>query len=302
MTSTGLTPSNRAERDAMTHSPPKSQTVAPAWIAAAAALVSAATLAWWDVRLAAIPLAGFMLLSLVMPFFPRLGYFGPVICKGSSGLRAVALTFDDGPDPQTTPRLLALLARKGARAAFFVTGAKAQRHPGLVREILAGGHAVGNHSFSHDYRLYFRNGRCLEDDIMAAQQALAHIGIACRAFRPPAGIVSPRLPQVVNAHGLFIVNYSCRALDRGNRRIRGLARRILRRVRPDDIILLHDLVPKAPGSVEDWLKEIDRLLVGLRECNLAVLPLADLIGRPVMELHAEPPQKTESFHAVKTHP
>ncbi len=279
----------------MTPPTSKSHVITPAGIAAAAALVCAGILACWDVRLAAVPLAGFVLLSLAMPFFPRLGYFGPVISRGSSGRRAVALTFDDGPDPQTTLRLLTLLVRERVPAAFFVTGAKAQRHPGLIREILAGGHAVGNHSFSHDYRLYFRNGQRLQDDIRAAQQTLAQIGITCRAFRPPVGIVSPRLPAALASSGLFIVNYSCRALDGGNRRVNGLARRILRRVRPDDIILLHDMRPKKPATVEDWLREVERLLAGLRKRDLAVLPLADLIGRPVMELHPDRPQKPEPF-------
>ncbi len=282
----------------MTHSTLKSRAIAPARIAAAAAFVLAAALGWWDVRLAAVPLALFVLLSLIMPFFPRLGYFGPVICRGASGHRAVALTFDDGPNPRSTPRLLALLARERVPATFFVTGAKAQRHPGLVQEILAGGHTVGNHSFSHDYRLYSGIGRRLGQDVQAAQQALAQIGIACRAFRPPAGIVSPRLPGVVKAHNLFIVNYSCRALDGGNRRVRGLARRILRRVRPDDIVLLHDLPPKAPATVGDWLREIESLLAGLQEKGLSILPLADLIGRPVMTLESGRPP----IDSLKRHP
>jgi peptidoglycan/xylan/chitin deacetylase (PgdA/CDA1 family) len=256
----------------------------PAWIVGLTAFVCAGMLVWWDARLAAVPLALFVLLSLVMPFLPRVGYFGPVISRGSSGRRAVAVTFDDGPDPQTTPRLLPLLARHGVSATFFVTGKKADRHPALVRDTLDRGHAVGNHSYSHDYLLYFRNGHRLLDDIQAAQQALEGIGVTCRAFRPPAGIVPPRLHKLLQQTGLFLVNFSCRALDGGNRRVSGLAPRILRRVRPEDIILLHDIPPKNPATVDDWLEEVDRLLAGLRDRNLTILPLADLIGKPVMEL------------------
>ena len=78
-----------------------------------------------DGWLAVIPLAGFFLLCLAAPFFPRFGFYLPVICKGASGKKAVAITFDDGPDPLTTPLLLELLLKRQIEATFFVTGKKA---------------------------------------------------------------------------------------------------------------------------------------------------------------------------------
>src|SRR6185369_797747 len=86
----------------------------------------------------------------------------------------VVLTFDDGPDPQRTPRLLDALARAGARAAFFVLGQQAQKHPDLVRRIVAEGHQLGNHSFSHPWMLPMRR-RAIEDEIDRCQAALADI-------------------------------------------------------------------------------------------------------------------------------
>jgi hypothetical protein len=101
-------------------------------------------------------------------------------------------------------------------------------------------------------------------------------------FRPPAGITSPRLGPVLDRLGMTAVSFSRRALDLGNRRIAGTALRILGRVRPGDIILLHDSSPGKTGS-DLFLRELESLLRGLEDRGLSVIPLERLIGRPVME-------------------
>ena len=88
----------------------------------------------FDGWLAVIPLAGFVLLCLAAPFFPRFGFYAPVISRGASGKKAVAITFDDGPDPLTAPPLLKLLLTHQVKATFFVTGKKAAAYPELVKE------------------------------------------------------------------------------------------------------------------------------------------------------------------------
>ncbi len=193
----------------------------------------------------------------------------------------VALTFDDGPDPATTPLILALLKKHKAPAAFFVIGEKAQRYPELMREIIACGHAVGNHSYSHDVLLMLRSRQTITSEISTAQKAMGAFGIQPLVFRPPAGITNPKLGGILRHQGLQCVTFSCRGFDAGNRRIKGLALRILQKVRPDDIILLHDCMPRGPAAVELWLDEIEALLAGLAEKNFAPVPLEQLIGRPV---------------------
>ncbi len=185
----------------------------------------------------------------------------------------MALTFDDGPDAATTPLLLDLLARENVPAFFFVTGERAREHPGLIRQILAGGHGIGNHSFRHDVFLMLRSSARLRQDIDAAQTALSALGIRPRLFRPPVGISNPRLGPVLQACDLACVTFSCRAWDRGNRRIRGMAARVLRRVRPGDILVFHDRTPPARQDVAAWLGEIEAALAGLRARHFAVVPL-----------------------------
>ena len=247
-----------------------------------AAFLLAMLLLFLDTRLAAVPLASFLLLCLAAPFFPRFGYYLPIVSRGTSGKKAVALTFDDGPDPLTTPHLLRLLAKHKALAAFFVTGKKAAEHPELIKAIVRQGHAIGNHSFSHNSLVLFKSCQSIAADINSAQNVLRGFGIVPLAFRPPVGITGPRLRPALLKSGVYIVNFSCRALDGGNRWIKNLSKNILKRVRPDDIILLHDGRPRRESLIPDWLNEIDRLLSSLRTAGLEILPLSEIIGKAVM--------------------
>ena len=239
-------------------------------------------LAFVDIRLSLMVLAGFVVMCFAAPFFPGSNFYLPVVSRGSSGRKAVALTFDDGPDPQTTPELLRLLKKHRFAGTFFVNGRKAGLYPHFIEEILNHGHCVANHSFNHDVFMAFRSRQTVIRDIGAAQKVLRRHGIASLAFRPPAGITSPRLREVLQTMDMFAVNFSCRARDGGNRRLKHLSQKILRRLRPDDIVLLHDIAPRSAELLPLWVDEIDRVLEGIRTKGLSVLPLAELIGRPVM--------------------
>ncbi len=184
-------------------------------------------LAFVDIRLSLMVLAGFVVMCIAAPFFPGSNFYLPVVSRGSSGRKAVALTFDDGPDPQTTPELLRLLKKHRVAGTFFVNGRKAGLYPHLIEEILSHGHSVANHSFNHDVFMAFRGKRTVIRDIEAVQEVLRRHGIAPLAFRPPVGITSPRLREVLQTKGMFAVNFSCRARDGGNRWLRHLSLKIL---------------------------------------------------------------------------
>jgi peptidoglycan-N-acetylglucosamine deacetylase len=245
-------------------------------------LLAAALLLFLDVRLVIIPLAAFLLLNMVAPFCPRFSFYLPVVSRGSSGKKAVALTFDDGPDPSTTPALLKLLLTYQVQATFFVTGKNAAQYPELIKSILAQGHTIGNHSYSHNSLVFFKSTQTIIREIESTQKVLAGFGVRPQAFRPPVGLTSPRLGPALWHSGLYLINFSCRAFDGGNRRMKNLSEKILNRVRPDDIILLHDSKPPSAHLVLLWLKEIEQLFMGLAASGLAVLPLSELIGKPVM--------------------
>ena len=115
----------------------------PAHIAGICLLSTAFVLSLVRIEFAALPLTGFLGLCAVAPFFPKLEFFLPVINRGKTGKKAVAITFDDGPDPVSTPFLLDLLSEQGVHATFFINGGKAARYPALIRRILREGHCPG---------------------------------------------------------------------------------------------------------------------------------------------------------------
>jgi peptidoglycan/xylan/chitin deacetylase (PgdA/CDA1 family) len=238
-------------------------------------------LAQLDLRLAAAPLFLFVCSCVAAPFFPRWCWFLPVLNRGPRGSKAVALTFDDGPDPVATPALLELLARHRAKAAFFVVGDRVRRHPELVKRLLQEGHEVANHSLSHDPLLMLRRRTTIEREIDDCSRLLESLGAHPLAFRPPVGITNPKLGVALAERGLSCVCFSNRPVDFANRRLEGLADRVLEKARGGDIILLHDWLPD-PAAKDAWLAEVEAVLNGLAKKGLAVRPLAELLGRPVM--------------------
>jgi peptidoglycan/xylan/chitin deacetylase (PgdA/CDA1 family) len=150
-----------------------------------------------------------------------------------------------------------------------------------LQEIIANGHAVGNHSYHHDVLLMLRSRQTIAAEIRMAQEALSAFGIKPLIFRPPVGITNPKLGSILKQQGLYCVNFSCRGFDAGNRQIKDLAARILKKVRPGDIILLHDCMPKRSDTADLLIQEVEALLVGLAERKLAAVSLEQLIGRAV---------------------
>jgi peptidoglycan-N-acetylglucosamine deacetylase len=261
--------------------------LSPAHIAGFAAFHLYVILLFVDIRTAPLPLLAFLLACAVAPFLPRIGFFLPIVGKGKQGAKGVALTFDDGPDPEVTPLLLDLLDRHSVSATFFVTGERAARHPSIIRDILSRGHTIGNHSYHHFPFLMLKGIRTLRREIESTQSCLAGYGILPMAFRPPAGITNPLLRRVLLEQGMYCVNYSCRAVDIGNRRIRRLSEKVLKAVSRGDIIALHDVAPRHAGR-ERLMAEFDALLGGLKEKGLEVVPLGRLTGREVMRRGGSP--------------
>jgi peptidoglycan/xylan/chitin deacetylase (PgdA/CDA1 family) len=173
--------------------------------------------------------------------FPQWHFFGQSVCRVRTSRKAVALTFDDGPDAENTPALLALLAGWNVRATFFCIGQRAARQPELVRRLVAEGHAVENHSFHHSPATNLFSVRRLRDELARAQDELRQIsGRAPQFFRPPAGLTNPRVFRVTRMLGLKVAGYTARGLDRRPDPPEEIVARLFRKLQPGAIFLLHD--------------------------------------------------------------
>jgi len=170
----------------------------------------------------------------------RLNFFVRAICRGEPGRKHVALTFDDGPDPAVTPKLLDVLDRNRIQAGFFVVGSKAAAHPDLVREIDRRGHVLGNHSYRHAWWTNFLLSGRLAREIRRTQEVIRAVTGKTPAFyRPPMGLTNPHLSWAVRQAGLTVIGWEVRPFDT-QKDADTVIRRVLNKVRDGSIILLHD--------------------------------------------------------------
>lgn len=152
--------------------------------------------------------------------------------------KEIALTFDDGPSNETA-KFLALLESLGVKASFFLCGKNVERRPDRAREIVEAGHSVGNHSYSHPF-LPFRSPASVRAELARTQDAIAEAtGRRPALFRPPFGIRSPALGQLLPEMGLHGVHWTVIGMDWKWSAAR-IARRVLTRARAGGIICLHD--------------------------------------------------------------
>ena len=172
-----------------------------------------------------------------------------------------ALTFDDGPHPETTPRLLDILERHGAHATFFVIGEAAQRYPDLVRQVAQAGHAIGNHSWDHP-SFPLISGRERRAQLRACEETIAPYGQ--RLFCPPYGhqSVASRLDALFL--GYRVVTWSLHAYDWLDHDAKWMADRLADRVKPGSVILLHNVLyhtaEERYADREPMMKAVDMLL------------------------------------------
>ena len=203
---------------------------------------------------ALLALSAYVAFILCGVFFMRLQMFADVFWRGDGEARGVALTFDDGPSPEHTPRVLELLAKAGVRATFFVIGRKAAAHPELVRAIAAGGHAIGVHSHDHDRLFSMRRPAYVRADLEKAVRTLEEItGERPTLFRPPIGHTNAIIAKEARALELEMVGWSVRALDGvGGAKPERVAERVVGGLRDGAVVLLHDAAERddrTPASV-----------------------------------------------------
>lgn len=191
--------------------------------------------------------------------------------------QSLYLTFDDGPDPDWTPRILDLLAEAGASATFFVIGSQAQALPQLVRRIVAAGHELGNHTWSHRHP-WVLGSRAAREEVRAGARVLADItGIPARYFRPPHGRIRRCMVEAAAGEGQALVMWDVSAIDWGPLgRAAGIASR-LARTRAGDIVLMHD-APRGINRTGELAAVLPGFLAGMRRRGLAAARLDERSG------------------------
>lgn len=164
----------------------------------------------------------------------------PLMRGGAADDGRIWLTFDDGPDPEWTPRILDMLAANDMRATFFVVGRTARAHAAIVRQIAAAGHEIGNHTWSHRHP-WTLCSRVARQEVHGGSAAIADVaGRAAKYFRPPHGRLRQCMIDEAEADGQRVALWSLSAVDWGPLgHARGIAAR-LGKAKAGDIVLMHD--------------------------------------------------------------
>jgi peptidoglycan-N-acetylglucosamine deacetylase len=235
------------------------------------ALLSAAPLAVTSAALAMVLTDGI--------FRPSSSVLYPTISHGPRDRPHVALTFDDGPDPEVTPAILDTLSGAGARATFFVIGRHLEKHREVAARALREGHELGNHSWMHSYfQNFYRTGRQHRDIDRSTRLLQELSGSAAQPlYRSPVGLKSPALARVAHARKITVVAWSLHSRDTFTRDADATAALVLSRIAPGDIVLMHDGHERDGRHRGIAAKALPQILRGLRERGLSCITVSELL-------------------------
>jgi len=210
---------------------------------------------------------------------PSSTFFRPVLNRGPQEGKRVALTFDDGPSPPFTEKVLDILRAHHVPATFFVCGRNVEEHPDLVRRIVAEGHEVGNHTDSHLF-LFFKSRRRISAEIDRTQEIIERvIGSRPSFFRPPYGSRWFGLVPALRERGMHLVMWSAAGYD-WRKDVRGITESALRELKPGAILLLHDGRETRPAAEIDRSRTVSALpaiIAGARQQGYTFVPLKEFV-------------------------
>lgn len=201
----------------------------------------------------------YTLLLFYGSFYTGSNFYMPVICNGSTGKKQVAISFDDGPLEKYTPEVLAILKEQQVPATFFCIGYRAAEHEGLLKQILAEGHIVGNHSYYHDFWFDMHSSKRMKAELQQMQALVHHItGRQMKWFRPPYGVTNPNVRKAAQAMGYTAIGWNVRSLDTMIRDEEKLLLKVKKELKPGAVFLFHDtshatvhILPKFLAFVKD---------------------------------------------------
>ncbi len=226
------------------------------------------SVAWW---MFLVPVILWVFITGIGSAFIRFNYHLKALCsqKNPDG-KQIAITFDDGPTPETE-KVLALLKQHDAKATFFCIGRQIDKYPEILKKVIEEGHTIGNHTYNHasDIGLYSR--KKMIEEIISTDTAILEVAAKkARLFRPPYGVTNPNISNAVRHTGHNVIGWNIRSLDAVLTDEEHILNRIKNRLAPGSIILLHDTSQKTVNVLEQllvFLKQnkyqmvtIDRLL------------------------------------------
>lgn len=207
----------------------------------------------------------------------RLQFFGEVYWRASNKSNKIALSFDDGPDPNLTPDIMSVLKTHNINATFFIIGTRAEQYPGIVKQCFDEGHTIACHDLKHSIFSNFRTTAPLLHDIGHAQHIIERIiGKKPLLYRPPVGLTNPHVPKALRKLNMHCIGWSKSVGDAGNRKLSKIYR-INTLASQGDIILLHDILPN-PEYKQEILKQLDKLCSSIKSKELVAVSINEMFN------------------------
>jgi len=233
---------------------------------------------WWAIGfIIVLGCAGALAYACIIPSSQ---VFAPVVNRGPAASRSVVLTFDDGPAPPFTERVLDILGEHRISATFFLCGKNVERHPEVARRIVREGHTIGNHTYSHPF-LFARSRRFIASEIDRAQEAIERVtGVRPTLFRPPYGARWFGLMPVLRQRGLKMVMWSVAGFD-WKYKTQAIISATTRGIHPGAVILLHDGHEHAPAGGIDQSSTVEALpavIEAMSQAGLTFAPIEKIIS------------------------
>ena len=188
--------------------------------------------------------------------------------------KPIALTFDDGPWPNSTSQVLDVLKKSNVKATFFLVGMQVQKYPQLVKQVVAEGHAIGNHTWSHQYYQYNESAAAREID-RTAELVYKTTGVKTSLFRPPAGILNNGLVNYAHEKKYAVVMWSVDSKDWRSRRTtkQAFIDNVLKEAKPGGIVLLHD----GGGDRSNTVQALPQLISQLKKHGYKFVTVPELL-------------------------
>ena len=237
----------------------------------------------WDIKTVNYALGAILLIWIILSIrgmtSMRSRVFGKVYWRGNPAEKSVSLTFDDGPTAHYTAQILDVLALHNVKATFFVIGENLKDNPDLARRIHAEGHEMGNHTQSHPwmFRMLFSSIR--EDILLCQDEIEKNTGYRPRFFRQPVGINNPSVMKVIDGLGMVMIGWQARAYDAVPTEKGKIINRILSRIRPGGIIILHDgCDAKTDQDRSATVEALKEIIPALKTRGYKFKTVSELIG------------------------
>ncbi len=207
---------------------------------------------WWTYLILACI---WILLTISGSFFIRLNYYFTALHSNKNTAKnELAISFDDGPHPEFTPQILELLKRYNAKATFFCIGKNAEANSRILQKIVAEGHTVGNHTYSHSNAFGFFGSKKVLAELQKANAVIKKItGKEMRLYRPAFGVTNPKIKKALAINGMQPIGWSVRSLDTTDRSQDAVLKRVTSNLAKGDIVLLHDTSIKTVAVLEQLL-------------------------------------------------